>query len=435
MRMIELGVDPKILAVAIFAITYGLIMSNKIDRTIAALAGAVMLYLFGVLKGEQILEKINWEALGLIFGMFVLVGALRESGFFRWIGLKTLKAAKFNVIRIFLLFSILAVFLSAFMDSITVLLFMSSLTIEVCAMMGINPIAFIVSEICSANIGGSATMIGDPPNIIIGTGCGLSFTDFVLNTGLVAVAVFAVNIIFFYFWYKRELKSAKVKDVKELEKLNPDDAIKDLHLMKAGLAALAIAVALLVMHSTLHIPIAFIGLFGASIILITGGRKMPEVIEKLDWLTLIFFACLFIVVGGLEETGVLAMVASYMAKMGGGPVVIIMLLLWASAFISAFVDNVPFAATMVPIIKDLAANPALGLPLPTMSWALALGTDIGGNATPIGASANVVGLAVAEKSGFRVSWGYYCKVGFASMAVAIAVCALVVWLRYFVLRF
>ncbi len=433
--MIDMGVDPKILAIAIFAITYGLIMSNKINRTIAALAGAVMLYLFGVLKGGQILEKINWEALGLIFGMFVLVGALRESGFFRWIGLKALKVAKFNVIRIFILFSILAAFLSAFMDSITVLLFMSSLTIEVCGMMGINPIAFIVSEICSANIGGSATMMGDPPNIIIGTGCSLSFMDFVLNTGPVAVAVFAVNIVFFYFWYKKELKSAKVKDVKELEKLNPNDAIKDMRLMKAGLVAFAVAVALLVMHSTLHIPIAFIGLFGASIILVTGGRKMPEVIEKLDWLTLIFFACLFIVVGGLEETGVLTMVASYMSRMGGGPVVMIMLLLWASAFISAFVDNVPFAATMVPILKNLAANPALGLPLPTMSWALALGTDIGGNATPIGASANIVGLAIAEKSGFRISWGYYCKVGFASMAVAVAVCALVIWLRYFVIRF
>ncbi|MDD5502637.1 MAG: ArsB/NhaD family transporter [Candidatus Thermoplasmatota archaeon] len=431
--MIDIGIDPKIVAGAVFLLTYGMILSNKINRTIAALAGAMLLFLFGILSGEQILQKINWEAIGLIFGMFVMVGALSESGFFRWIGLKTIRFVKFDVVKAFIMLSILSAFLSAFMDSITVLLFMSTLTIEACKLMKINPVPFIISEICSANIGGSATMMGDPPNIIIGTGCELSFLDFIANTGIVAVVVFAVNILFFYFWYRKGLKKDKVSNIHKLEGLKPEDAIKDKRLMVAGIAVFVVAVILLVFHAALHIPFAFIGIFGASLILLTGGKKMPEVIEKIDWLTLIFFAGLFIVIGGLEETGILDIVASLLIKGGSNPLAIAMVLLWVFAFLSAFVDNVPLAATMVPVIKILAATPGVGLGLNTMAWSLAIGTDIGGNATPIGASANVIGLAVAEKNGFPVSWKYYCKVGFASMIISIAAASLVIWLKYFVL--
>jgi Na+/H+ antiporter NhaD/arsenite permease-like protein len=431
--MINLGIDPKIIAGAVFVITYAMIMSNKINRTIAALAGAMLLFIFGILSGEQMLGKINWEAMGLIFGMFVMVGALSESGFFRWIGLKTIRFAKFDTVKVFLLLSVLSAVLSAFMDSITVLLFMSTLTIEACRIMKINPVPFIISEICSANIGGSATMMGDPPNIIIGTGCGLYFMDFIINTGVIAIAVFVVNLAFFYFWYRKELKRERILDTSELEKLKPREAIIDMRLMVSGIIVFAIAVVLLIFHESLKIPFAFIGTFGASLILITGGKKMPQVIEKVDWLTLIFFACLFIVIGGLEETGILNMIASLISNTGAGPVALVMILLWAFAFLSALVDNIPLAATMVPVIKILAANPALGVGLNTMAWSLAIGTDIGGNATPIGASANVIGIAVAEKHGHLISWKEYCKVGFPSMIVSIAVAAIIIWLRYFVL--
>jgi Na+/H+ antiporter NhaD/arsenite permease-like protein len=431
--MIQLGIDPKITAIVIFLATYGLIMSNKIHRTIAALMGAVALYVFSVLpSGKEIFtEIIDWNALGLMFGMFVMVGALRESGFFRWIGIHTLRIAKYDVIRIFLLFSALTALLSAFMGSITVMLFMASLTIDVCAMMGINPIPFIISEICASNIGGSATMMGDPPNIIIGAGCNLTFGDFLTNTAIIAAIAFIANIAFFYFWYKKELKAGAKKDISELKNMNANEAITNKRLMYVGIASFILTIVLLTAYQQLGISIGMVGIFGAMFVLVTGGEKMPEVIEKVDWLTLIFFAGLFVVIGGLEETGVIEIAASYISGMHSSLFVIAMVILWGSAYVSAFVDNVPLAATLVPMIRSIAgADPAT---LGTLSWSLSIGADIGGNATPIGASANVVGLAIAEKSGYRVSWGYYCKVGFISMTIAIAVSALIIWLRYFVI--
>ncbi|MDD5502638.1 MAG: ArsB/NhaD family transporter [Candidatus Thermoplasmatota archaeon] len=430
--MINLGTDMRVLAIIIFVATYGLIMSNKIHRTIAALLGAVALYVFGVLPdGMKIFtDIIDWDALGLMFGMFIMVGALRESGFFRWIGINTLRAAKFDIIKIFLLFSALTTLLSAFMGSITVMLFMASLTLDVCAMMGINPIPFIISEICCSNIGGSATMMGDPPNIIIGAGCNLTFGDFLTNTAIIAVIAFAADIIFFYFWYRKELKGSAKKDTKELEKMKASEAITDKRLMIAGICSFVLTIILLTVYQQIGLSVGFVGIIGALFVLVAGGSKMPEVIEKVDWLTLIFFAGLFIVIGGLEETGVITIAASYISQMKGGLLAISMVILWLSAYVSAFVDNVPLAATMVPMIKMIAGGNAAHLD--TLAWSLAIGTDIGGNATPIGASANVVGLAIAEKSGYRVSWGYYCKVGFISMTIAIAVSALIIWLRYFV---
>ena len=433
----------KIIAIVIFLVIYALLISDKIHRTIVAIWGAFLfagLPIFtpqgmkmGILSQGDLLHYENWEALGLIFGMFTLVAALRESGFFRWLGLTLVKWANFDPLKLFVLFAVAAAVLSAFMDSITVLLFMATLIVEVCGLLKLNPLPFLFLTICSANIGGSATMVGDPPNIIIGTSFHYSFMDFVLNTGPIALAAFAVNLAFFYVWYRKIFADRKKIAEEAIEKhldINPASAITDLKLMRLGIAIFAIVAVLLSIHHILGVSVAFVGILGASLILLLGGEKMPEVLERIDWHTLIFFACLFIMVGGLEKVGVLSDIANQIALISGGnPLIAVTAILWMSAILSAFIDNVPFAAAMVPIVKSLSA--ATGIPLATMAWALALGTDIGGNGTPIGASANVVGLSVTEKrTGKKISWAEYCKVAVPSALVSVTVCSILVYLRY-----
>lgn len=433
----------KILAIVIFLVIYALLISNKLHRTIVALWGALLFaglpiltpegLKLGFLTQRDLLHYENWEALGLIFGMFTLVAALRESGFFRWLGLSLVKWAKFDLLKVFILFAVVAAVLSAFMDSITVLLFMATLTIEVCGLLKINPLPLLFLEICSANIGGSATMVGDPPNIIIGTSFHFSFLDFVFNTGPIALAAFAVNLFFFYLWYRKIFKDRKRIAEAATQKhlaIDPASAITDHKLMIVGTIIFGIVIFLLTIHHFLGLSVAFVGILGASLILLLGGEKMPEVLERIDWHTLIFFACLFIMVGGLEKVGVLSDIAHWIAAVSkGNSFLAVMAILWLSAVLSAFVDNVPFAAAMVPIVKGLSAS--TGIPLATMSWALALGTDIGGNGTPIGASANVVGISVMEKrTGKKISWGEYCKVAAPASFVSTLVCAILIYLRY-----
>lgn len=436
--------DPvKILAIVIFLIIYALLISDKLHRTIVALWGALLFAAFpvltkgglqlGLLTRGDLLHYENWEALGLIFGMFTLVAALRESGFFRWLGLTLVKWANFDLLKIFVFFAMVAAILSAFMDSITVLLFMATLTIEVCGLLGVNPLPFLFLEICSANIGGSATMVGDPPNIIIGTSYHFSFLDFVFNTGPIALVAFIVNLGFFYFVCRRMFKDRKKIAAEAINKhhaIDPASAITDLKLMKIGVTVFGFVVILLGFHHLLNLSVAFVGVLGASLVLLLGGEKMPEVLERIDWHTLIFFACLFIMVGGLEKVGVLSDAANQIARISGGnPFLTVMAILWLSAILSAFMDNVPFAAAMVPIVRSLSAS--TGIPLSTMAWALALGTDIGGNATPIGASANVVGISVTEKrTGKKISWAEYCKIAVPATLLTVLTCSVLVYLRY-----
>ncbi len=414
--------NEKILAVAILVLVYVLILSKKVHRTTAVLLGSVLVVGTRLLDEHDVLDVVHWEALGLIFGMFVLISALSRSGFFRWIGLHALRLSRYHPLRVFILFSALSAFLAAFMDSITVLIFMASLTIEVCQVLKIHPVPFIIAEITSANIGGAATMVGDPPNVILGTGLGYSFTDFVLNTGIIAIVVFVVNLVFLGYILKRRGETEVKIDPKELEEqhaeLDPHSAIKDLRLMRMSLVVFVFTVTLLVMHHLLDLLIAFVAILGATLVLMLGGKDMPELVEKIDWHTLLFLAGLFIVVGGLDKTGVLRDVANGVASVGSGNLVILLTtILWVSALLSCFLDNVPFAAAMVPVLRDLSASGVA--PLGPMTWSTALGADIGGNATPIGASANVVGLAIAEKQGIHVTWWQYMKVAFPAMIISI----------------
>ncbi len=422
----------KAIAITTLAVVYVLMVSEKVHRTVAVIGGSLVLVGTRILDGEDVVEFVHWEALGLIFGMFILVAALAKSGFFRWIGLHMLQATKFNAFKIFLFNCCLSAFLAAFMDSITVMVFMASLMIEICKILKIKSLPFLIGMITSANIGGSATMVGDPPNIIIGSALNLGFLDFVMNTAPIAFIVFGVNFALFYVWYRKLLNTGKIdidRIYEENDNLRPASAIRDVKLMRISLMAFAFTVTLLIIHQLLDIGIAFVAILGASLVLAISGKDGEDLVHNLDWHTIIFLAGLFVLVGGLEKTGVLSDIANGIITIGqGNAVIILTLILWVAALASSAVDNVPFAAAMVPVIERISLD--TGIPVSKLGYTLAMGCDVGGNGTPIGASANVVGLAVAEKSDVHVSWKEYCKSAYPIMLVCILVINLLVLLTF-----
>ena len=316
-----------------------------------------------------------------------------------------------------------------FIGSITVMLFLSMVTIELARLLKFNPVPIIVAEIFAANVGGSATLSGDPPNIIIGTAFGYSFTDFIMNTGVIAWAGMLLSIIYFYLVFRKSLKQGTDPAEVMMTCPLPSSAITNPRLFKLATLVFVLIVVLLITHAYTGLSVAAIGIIGVILSLVFAGRKAGEILKKVDWHTLLFFVGLFICVGGLEVTGVLVKVSQLIGDISkGNTSIAIAFILWLSAFLSAFVDNIPFAAAMVPVIRDLSVSG--GISLPAMAWTLALGTDIGGNATPIGASANVVGIAICEKEGYPISWGRFIKYAALPAIIVVGLCHLLLFWRY-----
>lgn len=382
-------------------------------------------------KGSESSSGINWATIIFIAGMMVMVEGMAKAGFFRWLCLTIAKAVKYKVMPILVTFMIMSAVLSMFIDSITVILFLAAVTVELSQLLKFSPVPMVLAEIFCANLGGSATMCGDPPNIIIGTALGYSFADFLTNTGLIAGIALIAIIIFFFFAFKKDLTANKDEKIDPSTFPNPGDAIENKKDFIVSTIIFIIAIVLLVTHAQTGLTVAFIGVVIALITLITSFKHIGAILKKVDYKTLLFFVGLFIVVGGLEQTGVLEMIASFIEKVCGGNVfAMVLIIMWISAIASAFVDNIPFAATMVPVIKSLAATTA-GAQLPVLAYALSVGTDIGGSATPIGASANVVGTSVISKAGHPVGWGKYCKTAIPATAIVIIIAMIVIKLRYF----
>lgn len=443
----------QITAVVIFVVMFILIIMDKIERHHVTLACGILtlLLVFGVIMsdGDAIINTlnlnsifelgfwysagsgseasgINWETIIFIAGMMIMVEGMARVGFFRWLCLKLANAVGYRTIPIFVVFMIISAILAMFIDSITVILFLAAVTVELAKLLKFNPVPMILAEIFCANLGGSATMCGDPPNIIIGTSLGYSFSDFISNTGVIAGISLIFAVIYFYFVFRKDLqKAGSVPDKKPV----PRDAITDMPGFIMSAAIFLIAIVLLVTHSETHLSVATIGVFISILTLITAPKHIKTILKKVDYKTLIFFIGLFMVIGGLEETGVLVIIADFIGKMSGGNMyVMIAIILWISAIASAFVDNIPFAATMIPVIKSLSAT--MGVNIDVLAWTLAVGADVGGSATPIGASANVVGTAVAAKSGHPVGWGEYCKTVAPATFIVIAISMLCIYIRY-----
>ena len=381
-------------------------------------------------ESSEASSGINWQTIIFIAGMMIMVEGMARVGFFRWLCMRLAKLVKYQVIPIFMTFMVLSFVLAMFIDSITVILFLAAVTIELSKPLEFNPVPMILSEIFCANLGGSATMCGDPPNIIIGTSLGFTFMDFIKNTGLIAVIALVVVVIYFYFIFHKELEKngAAKKDPSQYP--DPAEAITSKGGFIASSVIFLFAVVLLVTHAQTGLTVSTIGVCIAAATLIAAGKEGPGLLKKIDYQTLLFFIGLFVVVGGLEQTGVLKILAGIIEKVSGGNIALmIAIIVIVSAVASAFIDNIPFAATMIPVITNLAATTP-GIDITVLSWALAMGTDIGGSATPIGASANVVGIATAAKEGHIIKWGKYCKAMAPATVIVIAVSLVMIYVRY-----
>ena len=400
----------RLISLIVFIGVYAFIIFNIIPRTIIALVGVVILILFGVLTPQDMVTYVNWEALGLIFGMFVLVRTLNESGFFDFLSVIALKIAKGIPILMLFYFAILSGFLAMFMDSITVLLFMSALSLEVSKKLKVSPLPFVLSQITAANIGGSATLMGDPPNVILGTGLNISLAQFIKHLAPISVFILLLNTLYFVLYYKKTFLSAKPMEESYLNNLNPQEKVKDFSLMVSTLISFLITIVLIFIHRNIGLPIGLVGLIGASLALILSGRKMEHVWESIDWEVLIFFSTLFVIIGGLVKMNIFNDLSNFLVKIISGNIGLSKsVFLWFSAILSGFVDNVPFAAAMVPLLKNFTSI-TTNITLVSLGLLVSFGTDVGGNFTPIGASANVVGIATLSRAGVEVSWKDYLKV-------------------------
>ena len=422
----------QIVAVSIFLLMFVLILTEKFPRHYITLgcAALTILLVFGLCmrSPEAIMNAlnlrpfahtsfwitheaeessgINWATIIFIAGMMVMVEGMARVGFFRWLCMKIARMVHYKKTALFIAFTIMSACLAMFIDSITVILFLVAVTIELATLLEFNPIPMILSEIFCANLGGSATMCGDPPNIIIGTSLGYSFFDFLENTGVAAGLGLIAVIIWFYLTNRKTLREPLNVDISKMP--TPESAILDKKGFIRSSVIFGIAVTLLITHAYTGLTVAFIGVFIAALTILTAPKHAKEMLSNLDYETLLFFVGLFVVVSGLEQTGVLTAIANIIGTIcKGNPVLIATVIIWISGASSAFVDNIPFAATMLPVIKALSASQ--GVAMPSLAWSLSLGCDIGGSATPIGASANVVGISTAEKSGHHISWGRYCK--------------------------
>lgn len=381
-------------------------------------------------ESSEASSGINWQTIIFIAGMMIMVEGMAKVGFFRWLCMEIAKMVKYQVIPIFMTFMLLSFVLAMFIDSITVILFLAAVTIELSQLLEFDPVPMILSEIFCANLGGSATMCGDPPNIIIGTSLGYSFTDFVTNTGLMAVVSLVFVVIYFYFAFRKELKKSGANKKDHASYPDPKEAITDKRGFIASCIIFLCAVVLLVSHAQTRLTVSTIGVAIAIVTLIVAGKDALELLKKVDYKTLLFFVGLFVVVSGLEETGVLEILAGFIGSVSGGNIaVMIAIIIIVSAVASAFIDNIPFAATMIPVITDLASDVA-GVNLTVLAWALAIGTDIGGSATPIGASANVVGIATAAREGHIIKWGKYCKYMAPATIIVVAISLAMIYVRY-----
>jgi len=443
--VLERAVTPAFwIAAAVLLLVYGLIALELMHRTLAALLGAAVLltvsYTLGtffpeyhVFSFEDAMAAIDMNVIFLLMAMMIIVGVLKKTGVFQWMAYKSFQLARGNVFALSAILMVVTAVTSAFLDNVTTMLLIIPVTIEIALTLKIDPITLLMPEVFASNVGGTATLIGDPPNIMIGSYAGLSFLDFVQHLTVVCLICLAVTVIYFLYWYRKGYATAQVGDVPAMiDRLREEYRITDKTLLVTGGVILAITVFLFIIHGSLHMEPSIAALLGATVLLVLSRIDIVEMLEhEIEWPTLIFFMALFIVVAGAEETGLIQTIADWVYTVSQGSLVAaILLILWVSAVASAIVDNIPFTATMLPIVAFLTTS-IPGADGGVLWWALALGACLGGNATMVGASANVVTVGMAEKAGHRISFMHYMKVATVPTVLTIVVASF--WL-IFVMR-
>ena len=407
------------LSIIIFAAVYALIIWDKYDRAVVALSGAILMVLLRILNQQEAFAAIDYNTIGLLIAMMIIVMIMRRTGIFEYLGVKLVKISKADPFRLLILLSVTTGLLSALLDNVTTILLILPIALSVTKELHVEPVPFIIAAIFASNVGGAATLIGDPPNIMIGSQAGLNFLDFLINDAVICIPLLILTSCIFGLIYRRSLVAEEgVKD--KVIQLDERECIKDSSLLKKCMAIFALVIIGFLFHGALHFESATIALSGAILLLFISGQNTELIFMEIEWKTIFFFCGLFILVGGIAATGVISFLAKAVISLTGGDLFLTAIaILWVSAIASAFIDNIPFVATMIPLILQLGQMTTMDI-LP-LWWALSLGACLGGNGTVIGASANVVAIGMAEREGYRITFGHYFKIAFPVMLLTIVV--------------
>jgi Na+/H+ antiporter NhaD/arsenite permease-like protein len=419
------------LASLIFSVTYLLIISERIHKTVAALAGGLVMIAFRVLNQEEAFAAIDFNVIFLLVGMMIIANVLGKTGAFQWLAIRSAKLAKGNPIQILLFMAVITAVASAFLDNVTTVVLMAPLAIFVASILQVNPVPFLLTIIMASNIGGTGTLIGDPPNIIIGSGAHLDFLDFLVHLGPVILLILVVFLVMVFFLFRRQLQTRPELQQRIME-LDESEVLTDRSLLYKSLVILALVAIGFLLHGPLDYEPATVALAGATAIILVGRQHPREALLDVEWPTIFFFVGLFMVVGGAEEVGLLEDIGEKMADASGGHLsVATMLTLWPAGILSSIVNQIPYAAAMIPVVREMSA----GLPVSDSAtnplwWALALGAGLGGNFTPVAAAANVYVISVAERAGYRVTFFQFVRYGLLVTMVSLVTAAAYLWLRY-----
>jgi Na+/H+ antiporter NhaD/arsenite permease-like protein len=429
--------NPIFLAVSIFLITYALIITEKFNRAVISILGATIMVVLGVLDFHQAFSQyIEWNTIVLLIGMMILVGITNQTGVFQWVAIKVAKAVKGNPIHLLIMLALLTAVGSALLDNVTTVLLMVPITFSITCILKVNPVPYLISEVIASNVGGTATLIGDPPNIMIGTANPhLTFNAFLIHLGPVVAIILLVTLVLLYFIYRNQL-TVQPEDQEKLLEMDENEALQDIKLMKKSLWVLGLTIVGFTLHSILHLEASVIAIMGASLLMLIGltEHEIEQAFASVEWGTIFFFAGLFSLVGGLQEVGVMKLLAQQVLDITDGDLSLAaILILWISGVASATIDNVPFVATMIPLIQEMAEGLGLAVSSPeinTLWWSLALGACLGGNGTILGASANVIVAGLASKEGKGFSYLEFLKIGAPITLISLLIAHLYLYLRY-----
>ena len=418
--------NPMWLAGGIFLLTYALIVTERVHRTVSALLGGVAMILLGVLPQEQAFHAIDWNVIFLLAGMMAIANILRETGLFQWIAVQAVKLGRGDPFRILVILSLITAITSALVDNVTIVVLVAPVTLLVAASLRVSPLPFLIAEILASNIGGMATLIGDPPNILIGSAADIDFLTFAANLAPISLLILIVFIGLAWLLFKDDLRPEQDSTL-DIEALETSELITNAPLLRKGLVVMVGVTLGFLAHGALHLEPATIALTGATVLLLWGRSDPHHVLQEIEWTTLAFFVGLFITVEAVVQVGIIEVVAHSVLRLTGGNLTLTsILLLWLSAIASGIVDNIPYTATMIPVVKSLGQ----AMPVGPLWWSLALGACLGGNSTLVGASANLVVASIAERSGHPISFRHFLSYGLLTTVMSLLLATGYIWLRY-----
>ena len=437
----SLGVDLDLsvsFSVIVLLSVYVILSFEIVHRTAIALLGATLILIIGISTNlftaqesfEFAINSIDFNTIGLLLGMMIIVAILAETGIFQYVAVRASKASKANLWKLMLMLCTFTAVTSMFIDNVTTILLMVPVTISVFRVFKVSPIPFILAQVLASNVGGAATLIGDPPNIMIGSAANIDFSSFIIHMGPTIFVSFIVSLVLLRILFRKDLRS-QVHNFEELQKEDEKKLVKDKVLLKKSIVVLLLVVGLFVIHGSLHLEPSVIALGGAALLMVITKARPERVFHEVDWSTLIFFTGLFIIVGAAEHAGTIELLSSTALSItGGDPWFTLIMVIWLSALASAFVDNIPFTATMIPMIQTLNADPTIAgtfgnFQFSPLWWALSLGANLGGNGTLIGSSAGVVAAGLTEKNGYLITFNRFFRIGFPFMLSSVAIGTLI----------